>query len=787
MLARAMAAVLAEAEQLYDDEELTEALARAKSAVQGFGSDKNGAAKALRLQVMALLGLDRHREATDLAKQELDAAHASGDKLQEAAALLSVASTLLDRRASKKGAKEEALKHATAAHALLGPVGERKMQAEALLILSRCCAEKGGSDAKLAGQEALNHASQAREMCIETGNKKLEGHALHHMSQAHVAMGDSEAALEDCDEAMDIFLEMKDKRLEAVELLNIAQIHLKSNSFDRAISDAEDAVELFQALSSPKEVSAIGAIFQAYTMKGDMRRALRTAREAAKRFKKLGNKFSEGEALQMLTSAYVAAGQLDEALASAERALSIFQDLGYQQHEAKLSSVISGLHLRMSRFDRALQHGEDASMLFREAGGNTAEKSDAMFNIVESHMQKKDQFAALQAASEMRMHFQKEGDNCGEAGSLMTMSQVSMQMERYDEALTSATRAQVILGEEGSQYGEASALRVLAEVLSKKGDHKQAVRAAERSRTIFRELSEREDEAHSLYIVGQEAIAVAVAEGARVGEGASSRAATDALSKASKSADSAVKMSREIPNAEGLLGSALCILAQVQMLSGSPDDALAAADEAVVLFRDVGSAISEANALLLSADALRVKQSWKDAGDAAEEALRLFRSLTPVDTKGESLAQEILDHLADIKQQQQKIVDMQRQMASTGMGAMVTAPQEFGEMPAAISSAARPERERGAAIDIAGADVSVIKAKVTEIATRITGAEDGEIEQDTPLMEAGLTSNSALLLRDEISAEMPGVSLPVTLVFDYPSIGAMAELIAEQSQKAIRN
>merc|ERR1740138_1276189 len=102
-------------------------------------------------------------------------------------------------------------------------------------------------------------------------------------------------------------------------------------------------------------------------------------------------------------------------------------------------------------------------------------------------------------------------------------------------------------------------------------------------------------------------------------------------------------------------------------------------------------------------------------------------------------------------------------------------------------SVARVERERGAALDLsAGVDEVMIKGKVLEIALRITGAEDGEIEADTPLMEAGLTSNSAILLRDELTQELPGVNLPVTLVFDYPSISAMVELIMESSAKAIK-
>merc|ERR1712190_435771 len=102
-------------------------------------------------------------------------------------------------------------------------------------------------------------------------------------------------------------------------------------------------------------------------------------------------------------------------------------------------------------------------------------------------------------------------------------------------------------------------------------------------------------------------------------------------------------------------------------------------------------------------------------------------------------------------------------------------------------SVARVERERGAALDMSkGLDTAMVKNKVLEISLRITGAEDGEIEFDTPLMEAGLTSNSAILMRDELTQELPGINLPVTLVFDYPSISSMAELIVESSAKALK-
>merc|ERR1740127_45355 len=133
--------------------------------------------------------------------------------------------------------------------------------------------------------------------------------------------------------------------------------------------------------------------------------------------------------------------------------------------------------------------------------------------------------------------------------------------------------------------------------------------------------------------------------------------------------------------------------------------------------------------------------------------------------------------------QQQMQGGFQTQGGGGGLNLMPIQQQQMGGAPDQGVSMARVERERGAALDLSsGVNEAMIKSKVLEIALRITGAEDGEIEGDTPLMEAGLTSNSAILLRDELTQELPGINLPVTLVFDYPSIGAMTDLVTTQGK-----
>jgi len=81
----------------------------------------------------------------------------------------------------------------------------------------------------------------------------------------------------------------------------------------------------------------------------------------------------------------------------------------------------------------------------------------------------------------------------------------------------------------------------------------------------------------------------------------------------------------------------------------------------------------------------------------------------------------------------------------------------------------------------AGMDVATVKSKVTQVASIIMGGED-DFEADTPLMEAGLTSNTAMVLRDELSKDLPGIKLPMTLSFDYPSVQAIADFVMDQSK-----
>jgi len=764
--------------------EVEEALEKGKRAVdQTKSSYKAGTPDALSVVVSALIGQEKKTEAYALAKAELASFRSAGDKAGEAKMLLAMAKA--------SDTKELALTSATEARAFFKSLGDAKMEVAALLEASTI---QLGKDSK----EALALATKAKELSLNAGDKRSEADSLHGIAAAQAEGGGLEDALASADEALDLYLELKDKRMEAFELLAMAKWHLKDGKASKALSDAEDALEIYEALRSTKELDAMAVLFDCYIGKGDGRKAKKVAQDGLDRAQESGNRSTEAASLKMLLDLYCRLdGGYAEAIKTADQAKDVCQSIGDKRTESMVMSLLCSAHVREGAFDEAIKEGEDALAAVKETG-TTGEKVDLMFALCAAHGGKKDFKEALQVANEMRNYFSSEEDKKGEAQALICVCNNNFLLEQWDAAANAAQRAQVLHSEESDVLGEASALALQAECQWKKKDHKTAIKSGERARALFRELGDRKaEEASVLYTVAMNCVLQSVVEGASVGDaGRMSRAAKDACDKGKKMAEACIKISREIlsEGAEALLGCGLCTIAQVHMLSGQTEEALKASDEAIVLFRDIGDDRSEANALLMSAEALRMLRSNKECGEAAGEALRLYKLCEDGDEEGEKMANEIIAFLQEIQMRQQQEWMAQQQMQGNfqmpqgGLNLMpIQQQQMMGGPPDQAMSMARVERERGAALDLsAGVDEAMIKGKVLEIALRITGAEDGEIEADTPLMEAGLTSNSAILLRDELTQELPGVNLPVTLVFDYPSISSMAELIVEASAKSLK-
>lgn len=72
-----------------------------------------------------------------------------------------------------------------------------------------------------------------------------------------------------------------------------------------------------------------------------------------------------------------------------------------------------------------------------------------------------------------------------------------------------------------------------------------------------------------------------------------------------------------------------------------------------------------------------------------------------------------------------------------------------------------------------------VRYSITDLVVQTVGSAV-QIENDTSMMETGMTSITSIMLRDKISAEFPELEdLDLTFVFEYPSIRLMSEYILD--------
>lgn len=367
-----------------------------------------------------------------------------------------------------------------------------------------------------------------------------------------------------------------------------------------------------------------------------------------------------------------------------------------------------------------------------------------------------------------------------------------LQAGDFDDAAEAACKARDYYRSHGNMHGQASANLALAKARLGVGDAIESLRAAEKSINLWQRLGDSSSQVEALMIVSEAKIDI-IEE--RQGKQLTYASVSTAL-KSSEFALSAVKALK--PNDFACFGNVLYSHARVAILAKAFHTAWLSAKAAARQFRKAGDALRRARSLLVFSKADLALGYHDQARQNADIAQGEFERLGDLD--GKAKASDIQDDInkalglptkaellimqqRQLEQRQQLMMQQQMMASGSAMKSITAFPiQEQYEEEAAASKGPLVLKRDGSALDLSKAlDPGVLKAKITEIAIAIIG-DDEEFDDDTPLMEAGLTSNTAVIFRDELSKDLPGVKLPPTMLFDYPTVGAMAEFILESSQ-----
>jgi acyl carrier protein len=123
-----------------------------------------------------------------------------------------------------------------------------------------------------------------------------------------------------------------------------------------------------------------------------------------------------------------------------------------------------------------------------------------------------------------------------------------------------------------------------------------------------------------------------------------------------------------------------------------------------------------------------------------------------------------------------------RTHSSSGVLPFLRGFASSASQPAAAVTAPTPSVDERMAIEAApiGRRAALIAALVTRIAAGVIGfAMDRQIDPRTPLIELGLDSLMAVDLRNQLGRAL-GHRFPATLLFDYPAIGSLVEMIGTE-------
>jgi len=451
-----------------------------------------------------------------------------------------------------------------------------------------------------------------------------------------------------------------------------------------------------------------------------------------------------------------------EALEAAERALQLARSLKDEELEARIMTTLGILHTRRQEYEQA---SATARTALRSASGKDLEAEGTRLQQDATTMMSKSDFqGALRKAEEARELFRTNRHPEGEASSLLLIAQVQFELDRVDQAVATTKDAQVIYQDMDDKKGVGEALVQIAEFRSASNEHAKALHAADRARVHVNRYGDKAMEAHMWLLAAQHRVFLLVkktsdadAEGRK--EGYAFRPGWEEVAKASGSAKEAVRISEELGDTRGV-GNALCIVAQMHTFTQRFEHALAAAEEAILRFVELADVRSEASVLVLEAQIHMAMGNYKKSLSLARQGLLLFQQAE--DAQGEAVATTVLTGL----RRYEFVVD------ERAGGAMMLPPED---------ELAVPSRAEVATTKL---DAGYVSDTIQQVTRKMVGASDDVIiSTDNPLMDIGITSMNAVLFRNKLGNEFEGVDLPPTLVFDYPTLRELTDLIINRASE----
>ncbi|CAK8985974.1 unnamed protein product [Durusdinium trenchii] len=827
-------ALLTQAERHNDEEESKEAEAKAEEALRYLRSTPEaipGPADAVR--ILALVSSSRGERKAALQRIAAERALLKSPRAQ-AVLTLAFAEIANSRCGSKR--REEALKAALEAVEAFRSLGEQRMEGWALVALAHTHVQRGTkSEIPEELDRALDAASQAEELLRAVGDRVGEGKALHTIAVALSFQNEVDEAVARSWELVSYWRDLGYRRLEAFQQECVSEWELARHRPEEALEAAQAALEQ-KALREAQETadvrmpsrSAAALIHasNAYLTMGMTEEALKLSKERLEVFQKNADFESEVVAQSSIVSVYVNSDRLQEAADVAEETLRKIRKRSSTRllkcWESDLLQTLAKIYLKAEDAERA-EHTIDQAM--KLADEQKDRKSLAACYLLQSELAllKKENRLGLKAAMKSRDLSRKTGTKKGEASALLQLCSAYCARGELKRGAAVTVEAQRIFNSVADREGEADALRMQAEVRMHLNDFTRAIAASRRCRELQREMGDRKSEAWACIQLAQTLLSAASEEEkqemdrrakakeekaknegkvleekaetdwfqaeTQVAEEDEERPARAAFERALQSAKDALHISRPLED-DQLLVRALLSLATAHMMSLEPEDSHKCIDEGMPLAQTVSDSSAEGHFFLLKAQLAEFDgaKGYPQAKEFANEALKLFQMQH--DESGEAAVEAILKRITP------KTVGV-RPTNTGGVSYFAGEGEEMEEyweeeVYEEIVGGGPVAGGQGQVQPYSGPTKEEVVSVVSDVALGLIGVES--LDNDEPLMDAGLDSLAAVEFGNTLAREFSGIALPSTMMFDFPSVKLLSEFIEssmrenhEKAQASLQN
>ncbi|CAJ1379447.1 unnamed protein product [Effrenium voratum] len=503
---------------------------------------------------------------------------------------------------------------------------------------------------------------------------------------------------------------------------------------------------------------------RAYADSKAFNRAVETAREALERYESGGRK-AQAAALEMLALGLSQCGELLEAVKATQQQAAILLEEGDKTGRARALRSLCRLCAHHRDFEQGIEAASEAASISAEL--NQSEQALALQLLADCHRWNDAYTDARQVAAQARQLYRRLGDRNNEVCAVLQACHASALGGDRATALELAGEAQDIAKRAGCKSLQGICWQALASLHWDWGRLADALKMAKKALACARRAGNCKDECRCILLLVIMNLAISQCQ-----DDSGTGSQEEQASRRSSRLQAAEELAEEASRLSDVAGDAECsacslhAIAMVQIQAQRYDEAFRTAQDAMKKYQEIQDLMGILQMFLGMAKILLQARSFEEAAAAAESALWLA------------------------EQAGCKEMEEQARAALEEVEQAAEAESSRGSRPRSRSSsnARVPELPNLPKLELAQAcDPQLVRGVIEKFVNVLIGSDD-LVEPDRPLMEMGLTSHLAVVLRDQLAKVLPVLTppLPVTLIYDYPSTAAISQLVVASAGASLR-